>query len=46
MLAFASGMVVVNLASSDDIQAAVVLHPGQITEDEIKGTFSTFKFYK
>ncbi|XVF38124.1 hypothetical protein REPUB_Repub20aG0071300 [Reevesia pubescens] len=30
------GMVVVNLASSDEIQAAVVLHPGPITEDEIK----------
>ncbi|XWS13572.1 hypothetical protein CRYUN_Cryun36dG0048500 [Craigia yunnanensis] len=30
------GKVVVNLASSDDIQAAVVLHPSRITEDEIK----------
>ncbi|XVE81517.1 hypothetical protein DITRI_Ditri15bG0070800 [Diplodiscus trichospermus] len=30
------GMVVVKLASSDDIQAVVVLHPGRITEDEIK----------
>ncbi|XP_021290795.1 endo-1,3;1,4-beta-D-glucanase-like [Herrania umbratica] len=30
------GMIVVNLASSDDIQAAVVLHPGPITEKEIK----------
>ncbi|XVF64984.1 hypothetical protein PTKIN_Ptkin09bG0210400 [Pterospermum kingtungense] len=30
------GMVAVNLAGSDDIQAAVVLHPGPIKEDEIK----------
>ncbi|KAJ9700204.1 hypothetical protein PVL29_005835 [Vitis rotundifolia] len=29
------GKVVVNLASSDHIQAAVVLHPGRITDDEI-----------
>ncbi|GLT70978.1 hypothetical protein SLA2020_430240 [Shorea laevis] len=29
------GMVVVKLASSTDIQAGVVLHPGRITEDEI-----------
>ncbi|XP_050216508.1 endo-1,3;1,4-beta-D-glucanase-like [Mercurialis annua] len=29
------GMVVVKLASSDDIQAAVILHPGWITADEI-----------
>ncbi|KAF3957569.1 hypothetical protein CMV_017428 [Castanea mollissima] len=29
------GKVVVKLASSTDIQAAVVLHPGKITEDEI-----------
>lgn len=32
-----SGKVVVNLASSDHIQAAVVLHPGRITDDEING---------
>ncbi|KAE8076955.1 hypothetical protein FH972_015571 [Carpinus fangiana] len=31
------GMVSVKLASSTDIQAAVVLHPGPITEDEIDG---------
>ncbi|GLT47494.1 hypothetical protein SLA2020_211890 [Shorea laevis] len=30
------GKVLVNLASSDDIQAAVILHPGRITDDEIK----------
>ncbi|KAJ9182034.1 hypothetical protein P3X46_006069 [Hevea brasiliensis] len=30
------GMVVVKLASCDDIQAAVILHPGPITVDEIK----------
>ncbi|XP_022722004.1 endo-1,3;1,4-beta-D-glucanase-like isoform X2 [Durio zibethinus] len=30
------GMVVVNLASTDDIQVAVVLHPGPLTEDKIK----------
>ncbi|OMO55078.1 Dienelactone hydrolase [Corchorus capsularis] len=30
------GWVVTNLASSDDIQAAVVLHPGPLTEDHIK----------
>ncbi|XP_050216506.1 endo-1,3;1,4-beta-D-glucanase-like [Mercurialis annua] len=29
------GMVVVKLAGSDDIQAAVILHPGWITADEI-----------
>ncbi|KAA8548573.1 hypothetical protein F0562_000160 [Nyssa sinensis] len=29
------GVVVVKLARSDDIQAAVILHPGRITEDEI-----------
>ncbi|KAK9288121.1 hypothetical protein L1049_016569 [Liquidambar formosana] len=29
------GVVVVKLASSEDIQAAVVLHPGRITVDEI-----------
>ncbi|KAK9288297.1 hypothetical protein L1049_016748 [Liquidambar formosana] len=32
----AYGMVVVKLASSDDIRAAVLLHPGPITVDEIK----------
>ena len=31
------GKVVAKLASSTDIQAAVVLHPGKITEDEIDG---------
>ncbi|GMP76942.1 hypothetical protein CsSME_00033400 [Camellia sinensis var. sinensis] len=30
------GVVVVKLARTDEIQAAVVLHPGCITEDEIK----------
>ncbi|EEF45405.1 endo-1,3;1,4-beta-D-glucanase [Ricinus communis] len=30
------GMVVVKLASCDDIHAAVILHPGWITADEIK----------
>ncbi|CAL5413291.1 unnamed protein product [Camellia sinensis] len=30
------GVVVVKLARTDEIQAAVVLHPGRITEDEIK----------
>ncbi|KAI8002696.1 hypothetical protein LOK49_LG08G03037 [Camellia lanceoleosa] len=30
------GVVVVKLARTDDIQAAVLLHPGPITEDEIK----------
>ncbi|KAL6971424.1 carboxymethylenebutenolidase [Sarracenia purpurea var. burkii] len=29
------GVVVVKLARSDDIQAAVILHPGRITEDDI-----------
>ncbi|KAF5951619.1 hypothetical protein HYC85_009563 [Camellia sinensis] len=29
-------VVVVKLARTDEIQAAVVLHPGRITEDEIK----------
>lgn len=29
------GMLVVKLAKFDDIQAAVLLHPGQITDDEI-----------
>ncbi|OWM74190.1 endo-1,3;1,4-beta-D-glucanase-like [Punica granatum] len=29
------GKVLVKLASSNDIQAAVILHPGKITEDEI-----------
>ncbi|THG19083.1 hydrolase tropI-like [Camellia sinensis] len=33
---FGSGVVVVKLAGTDDIQAAVLLHPGPITEDEIK----------
>ncbi|KAI7991080.1 Protein DEFECTIVE IN EXINE FORMATION 1 [Camellia lanceoleosa] len=32
----AAGVVVVKLARTDEIQAAVVLHPGRITEDEIK----------
>jgi carboxymethylenebutenolidase len=40
---FVSGKVVVKLASSTDIQAAVVLHPGRITEDEIIGKFSLVK---
>ncbi|GMP76944.1 hypothetical protein CsSME_00033400 [Camellia sinensis var. sinensis] len=35
------GVVVVKLARTDEIQAAVVLHPGCITEDEIKGKFHT-----
>lgn len=30
------------LASSDDIKAAVVLHPGRLTIDEINGKVSTF----
>lgn len=30
-------MVLAKLAGSNDIQAAVILHPGEITEDEIKG---------
>jgi carboxymethylenebutenolidase len=34
-------MVLVKLASSTDIQAAVVLHPGPITEDEIDGKSPT-----
>lgn len=42
-LAFGSGVVVVKLASSDYIQAGVVLHPGRITEDEINGNFHTSK---
>ncbi len=36
--AYVPGVVVVKLASSTDmIQAAVVLHPGRITEEEIDG---------
>ncbi|WRX22468.1 Dienelactone hydrolase - like 3 [Theobroma cacao] len=34
------GMVVVNLASSDDIQAAVVLRPGGITEKKSRVSFA------
>ncbi|KAL7196842.1 hypothetical protein ACSBR1_036786 [Camellia fascicularis] len=34
-------VVVVKLARTDEIQAAVVLYPGRITEDEIKGKFHT-----
>ncbi|PKI78530.1 hypothetical protein CRG98_001088 [Punica granatum] len=30
------GMVLAKLASSDDIRAAVILHPGKITKDEIE----------
>ncbi|KAK3417659.1 hypothetical protein EUGRSUZ_H03605 [Eucalyptus grandis] len=30
------GMVLVKLAGTEDIQAAVILHPGHITEDEIR----------
>jgi len=30
-------MVLVKLAGTEDIQAAVILHPGRITEDEIRG---------
>ncbi|KAK3417661.1 endo-1,3;1,4-beta-D-glucanase-like [Eucalyptus grandis] len=30
------GMVLVKLAGTEDIQAAVILHPGPMTEDEIK----------
>ncbi|XP_048129665.1 endo-1,3;1,4-beta-D-glucanase-like [Rhodamnia argentea] len=30
------GMVLVKLAGTEDIQAAVILHPGRMTEDEIK----------
>jgi len=29
--------VLVKLAGTEDIQAAVILHPGPTTEDEIKG---------
>ncbi|CAL5353603.1 unnamed protein product [Camellia sinensis] len=32
------GAAVVKLARTDEIQAAVVLYPGRITEDEIEGT--------
>ena len=35
-----SAMVLVKLASSTDLQAAVLLHPGRITEDEINSKSS------
>ncbi|THG09417.1 hypothetical protein TEA_028016 [Camellia sinensis var. sinensis] len=35
--AIVQGVVVVKLARTDEIQTAVVLHPGRITKDEIKG---------
>ena len=35
--AYVSGMVVVKLANSTDIHAGVLLHPGQITEEQING---------
>lgn len=31
------GVVVSKLASLDELQGAVILHPGKITEDDIKG---------
>lgn len=34
-----SGMVVTKLAKFDDLQAAVVLHPGPLTADEINRKF-------
>lgn len=33
------------MASSQDIQAAVVLHPGPITVDDINGKFETSQAY-
>ncbi|KAJ0034027.1 hypothetical protein Pint_24933 [Pistacia integerrima] len=36
-LASESGKMAVQLASSDDIQAAVLLHPGRMTDDEVNG---------
>jgi hypothetical protein len=35
-----SAKVVVELAKSDDIKAAVMLHPSFVTVDDIKGTTS------
>ena len=39
LLAYFSGMVLVKLASSTDLHAAVILHPGPITEDQINGKY-------
>lgn len=36
------GKVVAELAKSDHIQAAVLLHPAMVTVDDIKGIYSTF----
>ena len=38
-----SGMVLMKLASSTDLHAAVVLHPGSITEDEVNGKSPIFQ---
>lgn len=35
---FSSAKVIVQLASSDCIQAAVMFHPSFVTQDEMKGT--------
>lgn len=37
-----SGKVVAELAKSDHIQAAVLLHPAMVTVDDIKGMYSIF----
>lgn len=42
---FVSGIVAAKLASSHYIQAAVVLHPGPITVDDINGKFETSQAY-
>lgn len=42
-----AGKVLVKLAAcDDDIQAAVMLHPSRITEDEIKGKLSSCLLYR
>lgn len=35
-----TGMMVVKLAKYDDIKAAVILHPGRLTDDDVNGMFS------
>ena len=39
LLAYFSGVVLVKLASSTELHAAVILHPGPITEDQINGKY-------
>lgn len=44
LIGFVPGVVVAKLAISSDIQAAVILHPGPIKEEELNGKLVLINF--